>query len=79
MGQYHFEELYQTSFLYESAESKEPMTKTVSFIFSSDWHLSFGTWGKHPSLTGDPYAALHEIVDKHAQAVLYDIPQLQHG
>lgn len=52
------------------------MTKTVSFIFSSDWHLSFGTWGKHPSLTGDPYAALHEIVDK---CLEYGVPLIAAG
>tara|TARA_Y100001938_G_scaffold136815_1_gene200165 strand:+ start:16902 stop:18062 length:1161 start_codon:yes stop_codon:yes gene_type:complete len=33
------------------------------FVFSSDWHLSFGTWSSHPDLVGDPYYSLRQIVD----------------
>jgi hypothetical protein len=39
------------------------MSEYPEFIFSSDWHLSFGMSGKHPGMVGGSYAALHEIVD----------------
>jgi DNA repair exonuclease SbcCD nuclease subunit len=33
------------------------------FVFSSDWHLSYGTWANHPTLVGDSYHSLRQIVD----------------
>ena len=33
------------------------------FVFSADWHLSFGTWAKHATLVGDSYHSLRQIVD----------------
>jgi DNA repair exonuclease SbcCD nuclease subunit len=33
------------------------------FVFSADWHLSFGTWANHPTLVGDPYHSLNQIID----------------
>ncbi len=36
--------------------------ETGGFIFSADWHLSFNTWGKYPTLAGDAYYSLSQIV-----------------
>lgn len=33
------------------------------FVFSADWHLSYGTWAKHATLVGDSYHSLRQIVD----------------
>ena len=33
------------------------------FVFSADWHLSYGTWAGKPSLVGDSYYSLRQIID----------------
>ena len=46
------------------------------FVFSADWHLSFGTWAKHPTLVGDSYHSLRQIVD---YCIEHDCPLIAGG
>lgn len=46
------------------------------FVFSADWHLSFGTWASHPALVGDSYNSLRQIVD---YCIEHDCPLIAGG
>jgi DNA repair exonuclease SbcCD nuclease subunit len=46
------------------------------FVFSADWHLSYGTWAKYPTLVGDSYYSLRQIVD---YCIEHDCPLIAGG
>ena len=46
------------------------------FVFSADWHLSYGTWAGKPTLVGDSYYSLRQIID---YCIEHDCPLIAGG